>query len=196
MKIPVTLLTGFLGSGKTTLLNALLRDPAMAGSAVLINEVGEIDIDHHLVEKLDEEIVLLQSGCVCCSIRGDLSRSLRNLFMRRLRKELPALDRVVIETTGLADPAPVIHTLINDFFVAERFCLDGVIVTVDVGHMHEHIEAYDEALKQIAMADRLIFTKCDLATEATIVAAEATAAALNPTAERLRAAGDTLSAVV
>ncbi|MFT4174874.1 MAG: GTP-binding protein [Rhodocyclaceae bacterium] len=182
MRIPVTLLTGFLGSGKTTLLTRLLHDPAMAGAAVLINEVGEVGLDHHMVQEVAEEIVLLESGCLCCTVRGDLSRSLRELFMRALRRDIARLDRVVIETTGLADPAPVIHTLMNDFFLAPRFVLDGVITTADVGHLREQIEQQPEALKQIAVADRVILTKTDLAGEALVDTARATVAAINPTA--------------
>lgn len=187
MRIPVTLLTGFLGSGKTTLLQRLLHDPALSGAAVLINEVGEVGLDHHMVQEVAEEIVLLESGCLCCTVRGDLSRSLRDLFMRRLRREIAALDRVIIETTGLADPAPVIHTLMNDFFLAPRFVLDGVVTTVDVGHVREQIERQPEALKQIAVADRIVLTKTDIADAATTQSAEAIVSALNPTARLVRA---------
>ncbi|MBS1209018.1 MAG: cobalamin synthesis protein [Proteobacteria bacterium] len=179
-RIPVTLLTGFLGSGKTTLLNAILRDPAMAGAAVLINEVGAVGLDHLLVEQVSEEITLLESGCLCCTVRGDLTRSLRDLFMRRLRREIKALDRVVIETTGLADPAPVIHTLLRDFFLAERFRLEGVVTTVDVRNVHWQLGQHSEAVKQVAMADRIVLTKCDLADSLMIADAEERVAALNP----------------
>jgi len=182
-RIPVTLLTGFLGSGKTTLLNVILRDPSMAGAAVLINEVGAVGLDHLLVEQLSEDITLLESGCVCCTVRGDLSRSLRDLFMRRLRREIGALDRVVIETTGLADPAPVIHTLLRDFFLAERFRLEGVVSTVHVRHVHWQLAQHPEAVKQVAMADRIVLTKCDLADSLMIAEAEERVQALNPAAE-------------
>lgn len=184
-RIPVILLTGFLGSGKTTLLSALLRDPAMAGSAVLINEVGAVGLDHLLVEELSEEISLLESGCLCCAVRGDLTRSLRDLFLRRLRRAIGALDRVVIETTGLADPAPVIHTLLRDFFLAERFRLEGVITTVDVRNAPWQLGQHPEAVKQVAMADRIVLTKCDLADSLQIAEAEERIAALNPAAPQV-----------
>jgi G3E family GTPase len=181
--IPVTLLTGFLGSGKTTLLNTILRDPSMAGAAVLINEVGAVGLDHLLVEQVSEDITLLESGCLCCTVRGDLVRSLRDLFMRRLRREIGGLDRVVIETTGLADPAPVIHTLLRDFFLAERFQLEGVVATVDVRHVHWQLAQHPEAVKQVAMADRVVLTKCDLADSLMIAEAEERVATLNPATE-------------
>ncbi|PLK50712.1 GTP-binding protein [Uliginosibacterium sp. TH139] len=182
-RIPVVLLTGFLGSGKTSLLNSLLRAPEMAGAAVLINEVGAVGLDHLLVEQVSEDITLLESGCLCCTVRGDLSRSLRDLFMRRLRREIGQLDRVVIETTGLADPAPVIHTLLKDFFLAERFRLEGVITTVDVRHVHWQLGQHPEAVKQVAMADRVVLTKCDLADSLMIAEAEERVRELNPAAD-------------
>jgi G3E family GTPase len=129
--LPVTLLTGFLGSGKTTVLNHLLRQPGFARAAVIVNELGEIGIDHDLVESAAEGLVLLKSGCVCCSVRSDLIDTLRSLFLRRVRGQVIEFDRVVVETTGLADPAPVLHTLTGDPLVTARYRLDGVIVTVD-----------------------------------------------------------------
>ncbi|HEX5802375.1 MAG TPA: GTP-binding protein [Azospira sp.] len=186
-QIPVTVLTGFLGAGKTTLLNDLLKRPEMADAAVLINEFGEVGIDHHLVDKVDDQLTisLLDSGCLCCSVRGDLARALRDLFMRRLRREIPAFSRVVVETTGLADPAPVIYTLLEDFFIAERFRSDGIVAAVDVTHAENQLAQHAEAAKQVAMADRLLLTKCDLADAATVARVRARLDALNPGAPQI-----------
>lgn len=188
MSIPLTVLTGFLGAGKTTLLNHLVRQPELAGCAVLINEFGEVGVDHHLVDKLDDNVVLMESGCLCCTVRGDLTRSLRELFMRALRREIPPLTRVLVETTGLADPAPVIYTLIHDFFLAERYRLDGIVTAVDATHAPSQLARQFEALKQVAMADRLLLTKCDLATAEQIERCERRLARLNPGAPRIRVA--------
>lgn len=188
-RIPVTLLTGFLGAGKTTLLNHLLRQPQMDGSAVLINEFGAVGVDHHLVEKVDESLVVLDSGCICCSVQGDLVRALKGLFMRALRRELKGLRRVLIETTGLADPAPVIHTLMAEPFLSERYRLDGVVTAVDVTHALDQLAAHNEAVRQVAMADRLLLTKCDLADAALREAVGARLAVLNPGARQVEVEG-------
>lgn len=188
-RIPVTLLTGFLGAGKTTLLNHLLRQPQMDGSAVLINEFGAVGVDHHLVEKVDESLVVLDSGCICCSVQGDLVRALKGLFMRALRRELKGLHRVLIETTGLADPAPVIHTLMAEPFISERYRLDGVVTAVDVTHALDQLAAHNEAVRQVAMADRLLLTKCDLADVAQREAVAARLAVLNPGARQVEVRG-------
>ncbi len=159
--IPVSVLTGFLGSGKTTLLNQLLPHKDMAGTVVLINEFGEIGLDHLLVEKIDEQIVLLKSGCLCCTVRGDLVNSLRDLFARRLKGDIPVFRRVAIETTGLADPVPIVHTLLSDPSLSERYAIGGVATTVDACHVAGQLSAHPESVKQVALADRLIVTKLD-----------------------------------
>ena len=158
--VPVTILTGFLGSGKTTLLNRLLKQPEMANTAVLINEFGEIGLDHLMVEAVEGDIVLLAAGCLCCTVRGDLSRALAKLAPRVRSGEIA---RVIIETTGLADPAPIIATLLGDAVAAVLFRLDGIVTVVDAVHAMGQIDAHDEALRQVAVADRIVISKADLA---------------------------------
>jgi G3E family GTPase len=157
-KTPVALLTGFLGSGKTTLLSRLLAHPGMGETAVIVNELGEVAIDHHLLRRVDERTVLLKSGCVCCSLRGDLADELRDLLGRRDRGEIPAFRRIVVETTGLADPAPILYTLLSEPVVKHHFRLERVIATVDaVNGLPE-----PESVRQAAAADTLVVTKTDL----------------------------------
>ena len=161
--LPVSVITGFLGSGKTTLLNKLLQHPGMAKTAVVINEFGEIGLDSDLVESADDDIVLMSSGCLCCTIRGDLVDTLRDLYIRRAKNELPPFERLVIETTGLADPAPILHTLMADPLLATRYRLDGVIATVDAVNGEATLDNHFESVKQAAVADRVVMTKADLA---------------------------------
>jgi G3E family GTPase len=187
--IPVTLLTGFLGSGKTTVLNHVLKQPGMAGTAVIVNEFGEIGLDHLLVEKATDDVVLLNSGCLCCTVRSDIVDTLLNLFTGRAAGRIPDFSRVVIETTGLADPAPILHTLISDPLVAARYTLDGVVTTVDAVNGAGTLDRQPEAVKQAAVADRLLLTKTDLAAGEDASALEARLAALNPSAPLLRVAG-------
>src|SRR6516164_6982892 len=180
--IPVTLLTGFLGSGKTTVLNHVLKEPGMTATAVIVNEFGEIGIDHLLVERSSEDVVLLNSGCLCCTVRNDIVDTLTNLFVDRVKGKVPFFTRVVIETTGLADPAPLLHTLMTEPIVAARYMLDGVVATVDAVNGAGTLDRQPEAVKQAAVADRLLLTKTDLAEPAAQQAFEARLAALNPSA--------------
>jgi G3E family GTPase len=180
--IPVTLLTGFLGSGKTTVLNHVLKQPDMAATAVIVNEFGEIGLDHLLVERSSKDVVLLNSGCLCCTVRGDIVDTLINLFVDRVKGKVPYFTRVAIETTGLADPAPILHTLMTDPIVAARYMLDGVVTTVDAVNGAGTLDKQPEAVKQAAVADRLLLTKTDLADSAARQEIEARLEALNPSA--------------
>lgn len=178
--IPISVITGFLGSGKTTLLSRLLKHADMADTAVLINEFGEVGLDHELVEAVSGETVVMDSGCLCCTIRGDLAQSLRTLYFRRVRGEVPQFRRVVIETTGLADPAPILQTLMEDPIIESYYRLDTVITTVDAVNGASQLDAQFESVKQAAVADRLLLTKCDIATPHSIVALTDRLKALNP----------------
>jgi G3E family GTPase len=163
--LPFTLLTGFLGAGKTTLLNRLVKDPALADTALIINEFGEVAIDHLLVKSITEGIVLLQSGCLCCTLRGDLVQALESL-LRDLDNGRVSFRRVILETTGLADPAPVLQTLMTHPYLLMRFRLDGVVTVVDAVNGATTLGAHEEAVKQVAFADRLVLTKLDMLPEA------------------------------
>ena len=161
---PLTVVTGFLGAGKTSLLNALLRDPALAGTLVIVNEFGEIGLDHLLVERLDGDMLVMTSGCLCCSIRGDLIATLEDILRRRDNGRIAPFQRVMIETTGLADPAPVLHTVMAHPYLMLRFRVDGVVTLVDTVNGNATLDAHEEAVKQAAMADRLVLSKTDLLT--------------------------------
>ena len=185
-KLPLTLITGFLGSGKTTLISKLLRHPGMNRAAVIINEVGEIGIDHDLVANVNESMSVLANGCICCSVRTDLQDSLRQLFAERRAGQIPQFDRVIIETTGLADPAPVVQTLVSDTLINAQYRLDGLVTLVDAYHGHDLLQRQSEAVKQAAMADRLFITKTDLVDDDTLQALQAELHALNPQADQHR----------
>jgi G3E family GTPase len=179
-KIPVTLITGFLGSGKTTLISKLVRHPSMQRVAVVINEIGEIGIDHDLVTMSSENITLLANGCICCSVRTDLQETLRDLFARRRTGQIADFDRVIVETTGLADPAPVVQTLVSDTLLAAHYRLDGLVTLVDALHGVGQIRDHPEPTKQIALADRVFLTKSDLASASDLDALKACVLAINP----------------
>lgn len=181
---PVILLSGFLGSGKTTLLQRLLADPAMQGAAVLINEFGEVGLDHHLLDRIDDTVVLLKSGCICCTVRGEVAEALGNLHSLRARGEI-AFDRVVIETTGLADPYPVLQTLTAHPVLRSHFSNGGVLITVDAVNAALQVAHRAEAVRQIAAADRIVLTKTDLAEPESVAALRTRLARLNPVARVL-----------
>lgn len=187
-RIPLTLITGFLGSGKTTLLAELLRDPLLGDAVVLVNELGEVPLDHHLLREVDEKTVILDSGCVCCTIRTDLVDELRDLEVRVHRGELPAFRRVVVETTGLADPVPVLATLLSDPLLSAHYMADGVVTCVDAVNASLQAEHQPEWTKQVVVADRIVLTKTDLA-EADAALAEALIRARNPVAELIVGVG-------
>jgi G3E family GTPase len=186
-RLPVIVVTGFLGSGKTTVLNGLLRRTEFAGTAVIINEFGEIGLDHELVTHTTEEMVLLSSGCLCCTIRGDLVETLGRLVDRLDRGEGAGFARVMIETTGLADPAPILHTLMTDAALTRRYRLDGVIATVDAAVGMATLDRHEEAVKQVAVADRILLTKSDMVSRGEIEALLQRLDRLNPAAPVIRA---------
>ena len=161
-KIWVTLITGFLGSGKTTLLNTLLEHPDMSQAAIIVNEFGEIGLDYDLVERSDENVIQLANGCLCCSVKSDLIDTFRDLYIQRNAGTIPFFDRVIIETTGIADPAPVLQIILTNPMIFNHFALDGVVTTVDTINGVSSLDRFPECIKQAAIADRLIITKIDM----------------------------------
>lgn len=179
-KIPVTLVTGFLGAGKTTLIGHLLRHLDMDRVAVVINELGEVGIDDDLVRMSSENVSLLENGCLCCAVRTDLQETLRELFGDMRAGRIPDFDRVIVETTGMADPGPVIQTLANDAMLGARYRLDGVVALVDAVNAPDQLEAHAEATQQVALADRILLTKTDLADAASVQGVRKLLREINP----------------
>ena len=177
---PVTVITGFLGSGKTTLLSALLKKEEMKNVAVIINEFGEVGLDHALVEHSDENIVELQNGCICCTIQGDLQKTMLDLIDKMTRGDISYFDKVIIETTGLADPVPIIHTLISSMDLQRIYTLDGVITVVDATNGEKTLDLQPEAVKQAALAERIIISKIDLIEKDKELSLETRLRAINP----------------
>jgi len=180
---PVNVITGFLGSGKTTLLQRLLRSPELSNVAVLVNEFGEVGLDHDLLRAMAESTVLLGNGCLCCAVRGDLEKALRELLSQRTRGDIPHFRRVVIETSGLADPSPIAYTLLSEQVLRHHFRLSGIITTVDGVNGAAQLSEFAEAAKQVAMADRVIVTKTDICEAVSLAALRARLRAFNGSAQ-------------
>jgi G3E family GTPase len=180
--VPVTIITGFLGSGKTTLLNRLLKASSLADTVVIVNEFGAVGLDHLLIEQAIEDAVLLRNGCICCTVSGDIADTLETLWRRRADGVLPPFRRIAIETTGLADPAPVAHALLAGPEAHYACRLDGIVTTVDALHGSGQLDRQEEARRQVAMADRILLTKTDLSDAAAITTVTERIAALNPAA--------------
>lgn len=186
-RLPLTVITGFLGSGKTTLINQLLQHNALTDTAVVVNEFGEIGLDHLLVQSATEDVIVIDGGCVCCTIRGDLLETLAGLFEQRERGEVPYFQRVLVETTGLADPAPIIHTLLNEAPLNDYFRLDSVITTVDGIYGLAQLDEHYETVKQAAVADRLVITKVETANADRLQRLAQRLQRINPAAQQVHA---------
>jgi G3E family GTPase len=176
----VTIVTGFLGSGKTTMLNRLLRSPSLADTVVIVNEFGEVGLDHLLIEQAIENTVLLKNGCICCTVRGDVADTLETLWQQRAEGKIPHFSRIAIETTGLADPGPVAHALVPEPGARYMCILDGIVTTVDALHGTQTLTRHREARRQVALADRILLTKTDIAPHSAAI--EAAIVRLNPSA--------------
>ena len=187
-KIPVTVLSGFLGSGKTSLLGRALRQGALRNTAVIVNEFGKIGLDHHLLSRVEERTVLLGGGCVCCSTREDLVAAFLELLRRASQDGRP--DRVVIETTGLADPSPIWFTVLRHPVLQHHFDVERIVVTVDAVNGLLHLDRHAESVKQAAVADLIVLTKTDIASEASVRRLESRLRAINPAAAMMRTRPD------
>jgi G3E family GTPase len=195
--IPLTIITGFLGAGKTTLLNRLLKDPALSDTIVIVNEFGEIGLDHLLIETVEDGTVLMQSGCLCCTIRGDLLNTLEGLLRKRDNNRIMPFKRIVIETTGLADPAPILQTVMSHPYLGLRYTLEGVVTVVDAINGMATLDSQPESVRQVAVADRLVLTKTDLLpAQASIKALRNRLITLNPSAPVITLEQTTASALL
>jgi len=191
--IPVHIITGFLGSGKTTLLRGVLTSPAFANTAVVVNEFGNVALDHLLLQRVDPDTVVLQTGCVCCTLRSELGAALRDLYDKRERGRVPPFDRLVIETTGLADPAPLLFTLMADPVLRHHFRLGTIVTTVDAVNGARHLAQHLESVKQVAVADQVVLTKTDLVDRASVDGLRSAVARYNPTAPLFEAPAESLA---
>jgi G3E family GTPase len=189
---PVNVVTGFLGSGKTTLIARLLADPALADTAVLVNEFGEVGLDHHLLERIDETMVLLKSGCLCCTVRGELAEAIRGLHSKRARGLVPPFGRLVVETSGLAEPFPILATVRGDPVLRHHFRIGNVVTAVDAVTGAASLDRHPESVKQAAAADRIVLTKTDIAATEAAAGLVRRLGALNPSAPIVRAAEESL----
>ena len=178
--IGISVLTGFLGSGKTTVLTSLIKQKQMANAAIIINEFGEVGLDHDLIETTDEKVIELQNGCICCTIQGDLKTTLLNLLKKMEKGDVSPFNHVIIETTGLADPVPIIHTLMTSLDLQRIYSIDGVITVVDAINGDSTYNAHEEAVKQTAFADRIILSKTDIADKGTVDALTKRIKSINP----------------
>ena len=181
-RVPVSILTGFLGSGKTTLLSKLMKAENMDKVAVIINEFGEVGIDDALVVKSNEDTILLNNGCLCCTVRGDLVETMHRLHVQQQDGQIPEFNRLIVETTGLADPAPILHTMMSDQFLISRYRLDGVVTVVDAHHGMSQFDQQFESVKQAAVADRIVLSKVDVTEPEDIVKVKERLTTINPAA--------------
>ena len=183
--VPLSILTGFLGSGKTTILNRALSNPSLEKTAIIINEFGEVGIDNLIAKQVDEKMMILTTGCICCTVRGDILSALRELFDRRAKREIPWFERLMVETTGLANPAPVVHALVASTAARTRVYLDTLATAVDCVLGEETLEQHTESVQQVALADVLLMSKSDLAEPTAIARLEERLTELNPRAQRV-----------